>query len=320
MQITALTDIVEGSLQNSPAISFITQIHTNVSKVNEGDAFFAKNISDIEEAIKKGAFAIIFDCDVEIIDNEIAWIKSDNLNKSIANVLRYKLLENKIKYIHTNKVFFNLLNIFKTKELSYVVTLSQNISDNFELLNYCDEDKIIFGTDLQFLNAIGTNVLTLKHEDYDIKNLITHSLFETSFSYKDRFFDKIKLPEVYINDLLQQLELFEYKLDLKKLNSFELFKPIFINKSNQIVPFGQTNRFILVNKDEDIANIEIDYLKENYNYGTIEVLDASFYAHDEIFNHIKNINFNALYIIGLKTKEIVKILENNYSDNKLIGF
>ncbi len=188
MQISALTDIVEGELLNSPAISFITQIHTKISRVNEGDAFFATDNEKAQEAIKKGAFAIIVDFKPDIIDNEIAWIKTDNITKSISNVLRYKLLNQHVQYIHINKVFFRLLNIFKSKDLSYVVTLTNSLCDNFELLNYNDKDKIIFGTDLKFLNAIGTNVLSLKTQEYDIKNLTSHSLFETSFSYENNFF------------------------------------------------------------------------------------------------------------------------------------
>ncbi len=318
MQITALTNIVEGEILNSPSISFITQIHTNISKVNEGDAFFAKNQSDISIAIEKGVFAIVTDFRPEIIDNEIAWIKIDDLNKSICNILRYKLLNQNIKYIHTNKVFFKLLNIFKTKDMTHIISLDDNISNNFEILNYCDKDKIIFGTNLKFLNNIGTDVLTLKHENYDIKNLTTYSLFETTFSYKDKFFDKLKLPAVYIDDLLQQLELFEYKLDLKKLNNFDLFKPIFINKSNQIVPYGQTNRFILANTDMEICDIEIEYLKNKYSYGLIKVINSFNLTNNEIFEEIRNTNFNSLYIKGSNINDIYNILEQNYKEDKFI--
>jgi len=318
MQITALTDIVEGQLVNTPSISFVTQIDTNIAKVNEGDAFFATNEEDIPKAIEKGAFAIIYEFETAIIDNEIAWIKVDNLEKAISNILRFNLLKYNIKYIHTNKVFFKFLKTFKSKERSYIVTLQDNLSVDFELLNSIIEDKMIFGTNVDFLESIGTNIVSLENKIYDIKNLTTHSLFETSFSYKDKFFDTIKIPTVYINDLLQQLELFEYKVDLKKLNNFNLFKPIFINKSNQIVQFGQTNRFILTNEDKEICSIEIAYLKKYYSYADIKVIDTSNYNKDKIFSYIKNNNFNALYLCGTTHKTIIEILENNYTDNRLL--
>ena len=54
MQISSILDIVDGSLLNSPSISFIYSIKTNVSKVKEGDLFLARNLDEIQQAIKNG--------------------------------------------------------------------------------------------------------------------------------------------------------------------------------------------------------------------------------------------------------------------------
>jgi hypothetical protein len=320
MQITSLTDIVEGKLQNSPAISFITQIHTNITKVNEGDAFFVLEEEDISKALQSNAFAIIYQGEQEILDQEVAWIQVDNIQKAITNVLRYKLIEFKNGYIHTNKVFFKLLKLFKSKELSHVITLKDDIVSNFELLNSIEENKLIFSTDLKFLENISSDVVTLKDKKFELQNLTKHSLFETSCSYGERFFDKIKLPRVYIDYLLQQLELFEYKLDMKKLNSFDLFKPIFINKSDQIVPFGQTNRFIIANIDEDIADLEINYLKKNYAYAKLEVIDTKRLTIQEILQAIRQRKFNALYCKNISHDTVVSILHDNDTDTNFIEF
>ena len=318
MQISALTDIVVGKLLNSPSISFITQTHTNIKKVNEGDAFFAQNQVEIELAIKKGAFAIIYDFESTITDNEIAWIQVEDFTKSVTNILRYKLLEHKNSFIKTNKIFFNLLKTFKTKDLSNIILLENNLEKDFEILNTMESEKLIFGTDLNLLNAISGDVMILENKKYSIQNLTSHSLFETSFSYKDKFFDKIKLPTVYINDLLQQLELFENKIDLKKLNNFHLFKPIFVNKSKQVVPYGQTNRFILAAEDNDIAEIEIDYLLEHYGYGDVKILETNNLSEDKIYHTIKKLDFNALYCKNSSIDKIISILEENHKIDTLI--
>ena len=318
MQISALTDIVEGKLLNTPAISFITQSHVDITKVNEGDAFFATKDSDIQFAISKGVFAIIVDFVPDILDDEIAWIKVDNLDKAITNILRYKLLDNSIKYIQTNKIFFNLLELFRTKNMFDVVLLKDNLQEDFEIVNNHKNIRIIFGTNLEFLTAISGEVVTLEKVSYDVKNLTSHTLFETSFSYKDKFFDRLKIPTVYINELIQQLELFDYQLDLKKLNHLELFKSIFINKSNQIVSHGQTNRFILASNDDDISNLEIDYLNEYYSYANIKIVDTKDLEVDEIFFIIKHMEFNALYFKGCDIKYITDILQQNYSTDSLI--
>ena len=318
MKISALTDIVEGELLNSPAISFVTQIHTDLTKVNDGDAYFTNNQDDLKTAIKKGIFAIIVDFIPDISDNEIAWIKVDNLTKAKTNILRYKLLQKKTVSIHIDTIFNQLLNLFKTKEfIEKTLILTDNIDKDFEALNNFENNKTIFSTNLNFLEAISPNVNRLTYKSYDIKNFTIHSLFEISFSYKDRFFEKIKLPKVYLNHFLQIMELFEYKLDLKRLNHFELFKPIFINKSVQIVQMGQTNRFILANTNEDVSNLEIEYLKEFYNYAIIKIIDITSFNDDEIFLELKKLDFNALYLKGTDIKHINKILEQNNNLEKL---
>jgi ferrochelatase len=152
---------------------------------------------------------------------------------------------------------------------------------------------------------------------YDVQNLTIHSLFEISFSYKDKFFEKIKLPKVYLNHFIQILNLFDYQIDLKRLNNFDLFNPIFINKSAQIVPTGQTNRFILSNSNNNICDLEIKFLEEFYNYATIKIIDVANFKDNKIFNDIKQSNFNALYLKGKDIKEINNILELNNNLEKL---
>jgi len=318
MQISSLTDIVEGKLVNTPAISFITQVHTELSKVNEGDAFFAINTEDIPEAIKKGAFAIIYQNTTEILDEEIAWIQVELFEKSITNVLRYKLLEYNNGYIFSNSLFLYFLKIFKSKELNNVLILDNDLNKNFELLSNLSENKLVFSTDSKFLHNISSEVLTLENRKFELQNLTIHSLFETSFSYKEKFFDRLKIPRVYVDYLLQVLELFEYKLDLKKLSSFNLFKPVFINKSNQIASFGHTNRFIIANTDYEIYKKEIEYLQTNYSYADIIIKNGSNLTDNEIMEIIKKEKFNALYFQNLTIEHIIEILKNNDTQEKLL--
>lgn len=313
MQISALADIVEGELLNDPSISFITQTHTTPTKINDGDAFFATSRceEDIKVAISKGAFAIICDFEPNIIDNEIAWIEVDNIKKAITNMLRYQLLKHRISFIQVDKIFYHLLQILRAKEMQGIIVLGDNIIDDFEVLNQVNEDKVIFGTDAGILNSISPNIAAMDVKPYDVKNLTSNSLFETTFSYKDKYFDKIKIPLIYVNHLLKLLEVFEYKLDPKRLSHFDLFEPIFVNKSNQVVPFGQTNRFIIANKDSDIYTTEIEYLKEHYCYASLKIVNCDFLSDEELFEEIRYDNYNALYCIGKNTQDIKQILEAN---------
>ena len=104
MQISSILDIIDGSLINSPSISFIYSIKTNVSKVKEGDLFLARNLDEIQQAIKNGAFAIIVDTNTAIIDNEIAWIKVQDMDLCIIKLLRFKLAVKNLEAYHCDHV------------------------------------------------------------------------------------------------------------------------------------------------------------------------------------------------------------------------
>lgn len=314
MQISALTDIVEGELLNTPSISFITQVHTNVSKVNDGDAFFALNKEDIPIALKRGAFAIITGFLPSIDDNEIAWIEVENIFKAICNILRYQLLQYKVSFVHIDKVYYSLIETLKNKDMTDVILITDDLYSEFEKLISVTSDKVIFSHNRYLLNSISANITELTDKDYEIKNLTNHSLFETSFSYKNKFFDKIKLPYLYVNHIITILELFKYNLDLKKLNQFKLFEPTFINKSGQIVPFGQTNRFIIANDDPDIYEEQIKYIYKYYNYGEIKILEGFNLTGKDIFEYVNNTRFNVLYI---KDKSYIKVREDLTSNDTM---
>ncbi|MEA3352631.1 MAG: hypothetical protein U9Q33_02290 [Campylobacterota bacterium] len=311
MKINSLSDIVEGKLLNSPAISFITQIHTNIKKVNEGDAFFAFCEDEIKEALQNGAFAIITQFEPKISDKEIAWIKVDDILKAITNTLRYKLLKHDHKLIKVDKILYRMIKHFIPKNNEETTLLSNNILNDFETLYSIKSEQTVYSTNLNILKAISPDIKIINTKEYKVKNLTCHSLFETSFSYNGIFYDKVKLPYLYIDYFLELNHLMNFNPDTKKINSFDLFKPVFINKSSQIVPFGQTNRFIIANKDNHISEYEIEYLKKYYKYGKIKTIDMKDLTDSEIFNIIKLHDYNALYIIGKSNETITKILQQN---------
>lgn len=216
MQISALTGLLEGKLLNSPFISFITQIHTQVSKINEGDAFFASNNEDIKKAIDAGAFAIILEFDTQIIDKEIAWIKVDNLNSSITKILRYKLLQKNLTFTYTSNILYDMLKLLKTKEFNKKsLFLSNNLQKNFEIL-INENNKTVYSKDIKFINLISTNIINKKKISNSVDNLIVHSLFEISFSYKNIFYDKIRLSKLYLNEFIEAIDILDDVENIKK--------------------------------------------------------------------------------------------------------
>jgi ferrochelatase len=120
VQISSILDIIDGKLLNSPSISFIYSIKTNAKKVKEGDLFIAKDLNDIELAIKNSAFAIIVEENHPIIDNEIAWIKVTSLETTVIKLIRYKLSILNLEAYSCDKVTYQLLRIYSSAFLKSI--------------------------------------------------------------------------------------------------------------------------------------------------------------------------------------------------------
>ena len=316
MQISSLIDIVGGYLLNSPSISFITQTHTNPTKVNEGDLFIASNQDEIYIAIDNGAFAIICDFHPDICDREIAWIKVDSINNAIAKILRFSFSNKSNLGYYCDSISFELIELLSLPK-SYCL-LVDDYKENFELLKEVDETTIIVSKDELFLSKVLPSFKTIVKKDFEIDNVTIHSMFSTSFSYSGKFFYKLKLPSLYINHFLTVLEFLDNSKDFNILKNFKYLNPIFLNKEFDIVSFGETNKFIIANDDLSLVDNEIQYLKQNYKYGKIEVLDESLSLNDVLFK-LQTLDYNALYIKGKNVNELHHCLKVN-SENDAVLF
>ena len=314
MKISSIVDIVDGSLLNKPAISFITQSHTNIKKVNDGDLFISSDISEIFQAISQGAFAIISDCSsetFETFDNkEIALIKVNDIQNACISLLRFYLSNKSMKSYYTDDISFEIFGLLK--ENKDIILLENNILDIFEQLKNFENISTLISKNNKILSSIFPSSKVFEIKEYELKNLIVHSLFETSFSHHNIYYSKLKLSKIYINNLLAVIEFLNIEeLEIGKLREFKYMNAIFINPNFKIVEYGKSNKFIISNDNAKIAHEEIKFLQKNYAYATIKIYEASLI--DEFtLDFIKYEEFNALYIKGKNTNQIVNLLEHNY--------
>lgn len=320
MKISSIIDIVDGELKNSPSISFVYNIKVNANKILEGDLFIAKNPKDINVAISNGAFAIIYDFDnVEILDNEIAWIKVKSSQESLIKLFRFKLSHLDLEVYYCDKITFDLINIFKNTNKN-IKTISHKIDHSIRIIENTKSSEIIFCSNKELLNNIYPKYKIFNKSNYNIENLIEHSLFETSFSYNGTFFSKLKISSLYINQFLDVHNFLKEELDLKKLVKLQHFKPIFIDKFINLIEFGKSNKFIITQKDFSLINSEIDFIDTKFKYGKTLYITSKFIPNFKkeqiIFSKIKKIKeylktkeFNAVYLIGYDKSKIEKYLD-----------
>jgi hypothetical protein len=87
--------------------------------------------------------------------------------------------------------------------------------------------------------------------------------------------------------------------------------PIFINKQNQMVEYGKSNKFILTAENKEISAIEFDFINIIFKYGKTILFDCVNKSDDEIFHFISQNNSNCIYLANQTNDKIVEILKSN---------
>lgn len=325
MKISSIVDIVDGELLNSPSISFINNISSDAKKVKTSDMFIAKNIEDLKIALQNGAYAVIFEKDFEVIDNEIAFIKVKNLELALLKIVRYKLSTLKIESYFSNDETFDMLKLYQNNHKKPIFLISKNIEKAFKFIDDIKDGDILISKNKKLLESIypDSKEFEKKLDENNIKNLIKHSLFELSFSYKDIYFSKLRLSKIYLNSFLNIYDFFKGNIDISKLKLYSNFKAIFIDKDFQPIESGKSDSFIICQTNKNLIPIEIAYLKNEFRYAkTIFVSKYKISFLDEkeqiIINNIedlknilKNLKFNCVYLIGFTNQESFEFLQNS---------
>lgn len=328
MQISSLIDIIDGRLLNHPSISFIYSFKTDPSKVKEGDLFIAKNLDDIESAVKNGAFAIITENFYPIIDNEIAWIKVNSINKCFISLIRFKLAHFELEAFYCDKVSYDMMNIFASSTPKDIKFITDDLEVFIKELEDIKNDDILISNNIELLDKIYPNNKDFNKQTFKIDNLTEHSLFEVSFTYNDIYFPKLKLASIYIPQFINIYSFLEGNFDISKLKSFNNLKPLFLDKNLEITDFGRSDRFIISQNDENLIKEEIKYLNSKYKYAKT-IFITSYYNTSlndnqiiiknisELKETLKNNSFNAAYLIGFDFNDINTTLIKLEKQNSL---
>ncbi|WP_148624888.1 peptidoglycan synthetase [Aliarcobacter cryaerophilus] len=325
MKISSIVDIVDGELLNSPSISFINNISSDAKKVKTSDMFIAKDIEDLKIALQNGAYAVIFEKDFKVIDNEVAFIKVKNLELALLKIVRYKLSTLKIESYFSNDETFDMLKLYQNNHTKPIFLISKNIEKAFKFIDDIKDGDILISKNKKLLESIypDSKEFEKKLDENSIKNLIKHSLFELSFSYKDIYFSKLRLSKIYLNSFLNIYDFFKGNIDISKLKLYSNFKAIFIDKDFQPIESGKSDSFIICQTNKNLIPIEITYLKNEFKYAKtifISKYKISFLDEKEqiIINNIedlknilKNLKFNCVYLIGFTNQESFEFLQNS---------
>jgi ferrochelatase len=272
MDIENLVNIIGGELINSPKVTKIEAATIYPSKVEIGDAFFCTNLNDLPKAIQNGAYAIIFEGDLNISDDEIAYIKVDSIKDAGIKFLRYIILQKNSKIYYMPKIATSYLKQIINKKTHLFTLLSNDFKKSFEtLLN--DDKEILITTNLDFAKDLTPNFVIYNNEAKGY--IINDSLLKTTFKLEKFVYQNMPIPPFflkYLKNAVSFAKKFQLNYDINKIRYFKEFLPYYIDKNLNVVTKGSSEKAIIFTETLEVVEESINYLKNQSRWSKSIVL------------------------------------------------
>lgn len=329
LNVNDAVEIAHATLLNRPSISYFSGICTDITYIKRGDLFISRVCDNqeeqIQQALKIGAFGILFDSDIAMGDNEVAWISTESLDEAVSRLVRYFLIHKNIISFLLQQEEFELASAMLSNKgtilcyqgdidglLSCIIT--HNITHLFFLPNICTDNQF-------FIEA---------HTTQPCQNLpfeiLSYSLFELKIIYHSKNYD-IPIPKFFTNVLGSVIELcerFSLNIELEHITYLSSFHPLYLDMRGALTDIGNSNRVALSCTNLDIFEKCLAYFALNAkwakttlfvpeNYGEFFQPFGESYVYQSI-EHLgfllQDLHFNFALIFGLESKKLEVFLKN----------
>ena len=312
MRLENLLALTHAALKSEPCVNNFENIIFNVNRVNRGDLFIAKNIQDIPQAIKNGAYGIFYESSTEIIDNEIAWIEAENLDEALKRLLRFRLIEKDVSAYSCNEIVLKLA--MQCTADQHFIVVEGDTEKLFRTLWHIENRSILLFSPSLNDERIFANKKDAPSSMSQKISIIEKTLFETSFIYENQYYERQLLSPFFIPYLEELFNIFrslKINYKLKKLSPIDHFEPVFTNKNFEIKEFGTSDNVLIFEANTDLLEAQINYLQTNATWANIIYIipkDTSTKANentfiyqdkDEIIGILKSNRFNFAFVAGV---------------------
>ena len=324
MKIEDILNLTEGTLSNTPKVQAIEAATVYHSKVDHGDLFFSSNQEEIDKAIENGAYAIVYD-DENIVrnDNEIAWIKVSDIQLAAFKLIRYVIIKKEAQFflLSEHELTFLKMILLHKNNISFV---SNDWRKAFEqILN--SEDSLFVGTDKELMKLIKPDVVKLEREveGYPVSDTLFRSTFKVGgFVYQEK-----ELIPFHLEYLLRAIDFCDnqglpYSVDRIKYTKH--FMPVFIDlKLKSTRPSNSDRVAIFTDSLSDITKAREYVMRTNMWVKSIVLTPPKtkvpgidhphwFNNEEEVRELLKNIHFNYAFIYNAD-KSILNTIKEEYS-------
>lgn len=309
MHLDNFVEIISGRLCNTPCISFINNITTKVGNIKNGDVFIARDKNEIQNALERGAYGIVSNTSMEILDSEIAWILVDDIDTAILRFIKYIKLINNIEIYSCDNTTFKLAwNLIKDKQ----VTFATNIDGLLESLFH---KHIIINFNITLFE-----ILHIESQNRLAFRIVKQTLFETKIEYENEAY-QIILPMIFV-DILNNIVYFceQKHININFSFDFSSFMPTFINSHSKPSKYGQSMRFIYASKDKDLIKKYIDFVllakwgkalflstKQKYK----KIHSEQYNSKDDLVKYFLLNEFHFFVVYGMEQDELIEIIADD---------
>lgn len=350
ISVNEIVEIAFGTLLNQPSISFFNQICDEVNEIKQGDLFVANHLKkspqevqkEIEEAVQRGAFGILFSGNIAMSDPEVAWISVEDLEQSLIRIARHYLIVG-------NKILF-LLNPDEYQIASQIIVPKKNLGcycgSLVQLVRYILTSEVAY---ILYCNA-RLNLDSLPKNQQEIKLLSqdkmedsnlpfvinSYSLFSIKIFYKTLDYE-IPLPKLFIQPLARVARFCEeYSLEVQmgNLNGIASFKPLYLDERGFISKPGATNKVLLACMDVNLYEQYLAYFTMYAKWARLMLFVPQIYQeiyapyaevrcfenHQELFEQLIHEKYNFALILDVPTEKFEERFAHRPNEQNLFEY
>lgn len=268
MKIDNFIRIIDGTLQTSPSIDAFERVVFESGRTLRGDAFIDLHASRqaIQEAITKGAYAIVSTHAFEGTDDEIAWIHVSSIDQMLIRLLRYTITQKSLHLVDASTLHAAWLDAIQTSPKN-IKRLKGTLSEHAIELLRAKENEWFCLSDSALCERIAPLALRIE-KPLHVKPFVAKGLFLSSFWHQERYWVEHKIPPLFMAEfeaLLSFCDAHHIAYSLENLAFTEHFYPQFVTPRLRKKEFGSSDKVLIFETSPHLLKTEILYLEHVLN-------------------------------------------------------
>ena len=331
MRLENILALTQGILYSTPTVHLFDGVVFNVSKVKRGSLFVASTQGEIPEALKNGAYGILFDKPTQIGDPEVAWIKVEALEIALKRILRFYLLEKTLRVYACDPLTLHLSHHIATPKTC--CSIEGSIQKVWDKLWSLEKNSIVLFSPTLSDSDLFIDATPLTPFDEKPLRIIEKTLFETSFVHQELFYERQMLSPFFIPYLKPLLDFYhqmEIPFQLKNFTKMNHFTPVFTNQRLEIKEFGTSDHVVIFEPLLEVIEEEIAFLEKYAKWSTkLYILPRSltlpfdhclyYESEEEILPLLKTHSFHFALVAGV-SKELLLATTSRTSSLEQLEF